>query len=204
MYPLFRCTITERIVKVHINSQKIQVIEFFSKSDINAEWVMEYEKELYRNEIERYNYQRVMQALKDNYHLFQDKNFDKFCMFLVDGILFGNPNLDYVRKEIHGNLINKELYSFLGPSKVVGDIGTFDLMELYSYDDARIMFYEPKDLVVIGRYLYLDGSIVGELSDHEFEAVLESATEFCEEYISKIKKFKVKNVYHEDELVCQL
>jgi hypothetical protein len=76
-------------------------------------------------------------------------------------------------------------------------------MELYSYEDNRISFFEAKDLVIIGRFMYLNGEIVHELTDTEFEASLESATEFCEEYITLIKKYKAKNVFHEDELVCQ-
>jgi hypothetical protein len=203
LYPLFKYTITEKIHKVHVNVQKVIYIEFFSKSDINSEWILEYSKVVTKTELDSYNFKKVIQSLKDNYYQFQEKNFDRFSMFLVDGILYGSPSLDYVKKEIHGSLINKDLYYFLGPSKVIGDIGSFDLMELYSFDDARISFFETKDLVIIGRYMYLNGKIVQELTDVQFEASLESATEFCEEYEPIIRKYKVKNVFHEDELVCQ-
>jgi hypothetical protein len=204
LYPLFKCSVTEYIHKNQLKTTKLFNIEFFSKSDLNSDWKMEYVRSATKIELENFNLQRFIQSIKDGYYMFQERNFKKYCMFIVDGIIYGDISLNYSTKEIHGKLINQDLYTYLGPSKIGGDIGAFDLIELLSYDDSRIIFFEEDDLVIIGKFIYMNGEIVGELNDSQFEDVLESPFDFCDSHPEFIKEFSAKAVYHEHELLCSI
>jgi len=199
LHPLFRFFLTEQVDRINLALVKTFRADFYSKSDMDAEWKLEYRRQLSKSEMEKFNVQRMLQTLKDSWHAFQEQTFCRVCMFLVDGIMYGSPSLNYDRKEIHGTLINKDLYQYLGPSRATGDVATFDLMDLYSGDETRIFFYEPRDLVIVGRFLYMGGEIVGELDDEQFEAVLEDGYDFCEQTPEMAAKFGARNVYHEGE-----
>jgi hypothetical protein len=203
MYPIFKCSILEHVKKVNLNTTKVYLVEFFSKPDSQTDWVKEYSKQITKHELEVFSPSKIIQSLKDSYYTFQEKHFCNYTMFIVDGIMYGGINLDYEAKEIHGSLINNDLYMYLGPTKVAGDVSSFDLMELLAAGEQRLMFFETDDAVIVGKFVYMNGEIALELNDKQFESVLESPYDFCESHKKLVNSLKAKAVYHEHDLLCE-
>ena len=201
LYPIFKYTVTEQIEKTGISLSKLYKVAFYSQVSPTSSWKLEYESNNTRMETERLDTRRIISILRDNFGKFQKKTFENYLMFIADGIVYKNPSLDYAAKELTGELVNKDLYSFLGPSKVNGDIGTFDFIELHTGAENRIVFFEKDDIVIVGAYLYQNGFIVMELTPDQSDMLYESSFDFCDTHGDMMYKLNARNIYHENELL---